>query len=257
MQERADNILAAFRREPEATRWTIRFGLAGPLLIVCIDAVANLLLSPLITGFLDLLLIFSYGIVLAFMIVRIMNASERWGVESALTARKISNRVQKRGEEEDEEIAPARMQSAVTPSFQEAHFLRRLQEEISAARRDGSHVSLIWLDVSVPGADPFPAQVEKMATDVAELLASQSRTIGASLSLTMNEYVFTIPNHDKAKAHDFMRKLVLGLGKYWVHCGIAEYPKEAANGEELYERARALCDASRHGRDEPRVAQAI
>jgi hypothetical protein len=145
----------------------------------------------------------------------------------------------------------------VTAGFQEAHFLRRLQEEVSAARRDGSHVSLIWLDVSVPGSDPFPAQVEKMATDVAELLASQARVIGASLSHTMNEYGFTLPNHDKAQAHEFMRKLVLGLGKYWVHCGIAEYPKEAADAEKLYERARASCDASRHGREDPNIAQAV
>jgi hypothetical protein len=256
MQERADNILAAFRREPEATKWMVRFGLAGPLVIVCADAIANALLSPIATGFFDLLLILTYGLVLAFMIVRIMNASERWGVESALAARKVSNRVQKRSDADEEAELATRPATPVTSSFQEAHFLRRLQEEVSAARRDGSHISLIWLDISVPGAEPFPAQVEKMATDVAELLASQARTIGASLSLTMNEHVFTLPHHDKTQAHEFMRKLVLGLGKYWVHCGIAEYPAEAGDADKLYQRARALCEASRQGREEPSIARA-
>lgn len=256
MQDRADSILAAFRREPEAARWTVRFGLAGPIVIVVVDAIANMLLSPVVTGLVDLILILTYGLVLAFMIVRIMNASERWGVESALTARKISNRVQKRGEEDDADQAPARG-SIVTSSFQETHFLRRLNEEVATARRTGASVSLIWLDVSVPGADPFPAQVEKMATDVAELLASQARMIGASLSLTMNEYVFSLPGHDKAKAHDFMRKLVLGLGKYWVHCGITDYPKEVGDADKLYQRARDLCEASRQGRDASSVAQAV
>jgi hypothetical protein len=256
MQERADSILTAFRREPEATRWAVRFALAGPIVIVLVNAIASALLGTIATGILDLLLILAYGLGLAFQIVRIMHASERWGVESALTARKISNRVQKRGDDEEDEEPPVQRSVAPTASFQEAHFLRRLTEEVAAARRDGSHVSLIWLDVSVPGADPFPAQVEKMATDVAELLASQSRTLGASLSLTMNEYVFSIPNHDKAKAHEFMRKLVLGLGKYWVHCGIAEYPKEANDADALYARARALCEASRQGREEPAPARA-
>jgi len=257
MQERADNILAAFRREPEATRWTVRFGLAGPIVIVVVDAIGNFLLSPVMISLIDLLLILTYGLVLAFMIVRIMNASERWGVESALAARKISNRVQKRGDEDEAEEAPARSAVPVTASFQEAHFLRRLNEEVATARRTGTTLSLIWLDVSVPGADPFPAQVEKMATDVAELLASQARTIGASLSLTMNEYVFTLPGHDKAKAHDFMRKLVLGLGKYWVHCGITDYPKEVSDADRLYQRARDLCEASRQGHDASTIAQAV
>ena len=254
MQERAYNILAAFKREPEATRWLLRFGVAGPIVIVLWDQLASLVLSTIIVGAIDLLSIMAYGAGLSIMIVRIMNASERWGVESALTARKISDRVQNRGDNESEHevhgIAP-------TKTFQEAHFLRRLQEEVAAARRDGSHVSLVWLDVSVAGADPYPAQTEKMATDVAELLAGQAKTIGASLSLTLNEYVFSLPHHDKAKAHEFMRKLILGLGKYWCHCGIAEYPKEAADAEKLYDRARALCDASREGRDEPTIAHAI
>jgi hypothetical protein len=254
MQERAYNILAAFKREPEAANWLLRFGLAGPIVIVLWDQLASQVLSSILVGVVDLLSIMAYGAGLSVMIVRIMNASERWGVESALTARKISNRVQNRGDEEPEHALHG---SAPTKNFQETHFLRRLQEEVAAARRDGSHVSLVWLDVSVAGADPYPAQTEKMSTDVAELLASQSKTLGASLSLTLNEYVFSLPNHDKAKAHEFMRKLVLGLGKYYCHCGIAEYPKEAADAEKLYDRARALCDASRDGREEPKIAHAI
>ena len=253
MQERADNLFAAFKREPGATKWLLRFGMAGPIAIVLWDQLGGMVLSTLLVSVVDLLLIMAYGIGLSIMIVRIMSASERWGVQSALTARKVANRVHLRGDDEEQ---PATRASAGT-GFQEAHFLRRLQEDIANARRDGSQVSLIWLDVSVPGADPYTAQLEKMATDVAELLASQSKTIGASLSLTMNEYVFSLPHHTKAQAHEFMRKLVLGLGKYWCHCGIAEYPKDASDAEKLYGRARALCEASREGRDEPSVAQAI
>jgi hypothetical protein len=254
MQDRADSILAAFKREPEATKWLIRFGLTGPIVIVLWDMISAMVVSSIVTGVVDLLAILVYGVGLSTMIVRIMNASERWGVESALTARKVANRVHKRDEEDEEE--PVRGASSTT-SFQEAHFLRRLQEEVSAARRDGSQVSLVWLDVSVAGAHPYPAQVEKMATDVAELLAGQSKIIGSSLSLTLHEYAFSLPHHDKAKAHEFMRKLILGLGKYWCHCGIAEYPKDVADAEKLYDRARALCAASREGREEPRIAHAV
>ena len=254
MQDRADNLFAAFRREPAATKWLLRFGVAGPIAIVLWDQLASLLVPTIAVGVVDLLLIMAYGSGLSIMIVRIMNASERWGVESALTAPKVADRVNKRADDELE--APARGTSA-TAGFQEAHFLRRLQEEVATARRTGSHVSLIWLDVSVPGVDPYPAQVEKMATDVAELLASQSKTIGSSISLTFNEYVFSLPNHTHAQAHEFMRKLVLGLGKYWCHCGIAEYPAEASDAEKLYARARALCEASREGREEPSIAEAV
>ena len=167
----------------------MRFGVAGPIAIVLWDQLGGLLLPSLAVSIVDLLLIMAYGIGLSVMIVRIMNASERWGVESALTARKVANSIHKRGEVEEEQ--PSRGASSTT-SFQEAHFLRRLQEEIVTARRDGSHVSLIWLDVNVPGANPYPAQVERMATDVAELLASQS-TNDRRLSEPDSERVRLLP----------------------------------------------------------------
>ncbi len=251
MQHKADGLLAAFKREPEQTRWLIRFGLAGPIAIVLWDFIGNLLVSNILVGVGLLLGILVYGGILSWMIVRIMNASERWGVESALTAKKFSSRVQKH-EEESPAHAPT------TSSFQEAHFLRRLAEEVSAARRDGSHLSVIWLDVNVPGDDPYPAQNDKMALDVAELLASQSKTIGASLNLNVNEYVFTIPHQDLTGARGFMRKLLLGLGRYWCHCGIAEYPKDGSDAEAIFKKARDRCEASREGRDESNsIAQAV
>lgn len=254
MQERADTLFAAFKREPEQTRWLVRFGLAGPIVIVLWDWVSGLFLSDLFAGLGLLALVLVYGLSLSWMIVRIMNASERWGVESALTARKFSKRAQSRGDEE----APAGDHAPATAAFHQAHFLRRLADEVSAARRDGSHLSVVWLDVSVPGDDPYPAQVEKMATDVAELLGSQSKTIGASLDLNLNEYVFTLPHLDRAGAHAFMRKMLLGLGKYWCHCGIAEYPKDGGDAEAVFAKAQARCEASRQGRDETSsVAEAV
>lgn len=253
MHDRADNLFAAFKREPEATKWLLRFGVGVPVLIVLWDQIGSRFLSSFLVGVVDLLAILVYGAGLSVLIVRIMIASERWGVESALTARKITNRVQLR---DDEQHQPESRAVTAATSFQEAHFLRRLQEEVAASRRAGSHLSLIWLDVNVPGEDPYPAQVEKMATDVAELLATQSKTIGSSFSRNLNEHLFTLPHHSRTEAREFMRKLVLGLGRYWCHCGIAEYPADATDAEKLFERARERCDASREGRDEP-AAKAV
>lgn len=252
MQERADNLFSPFKREPGQTRWLVRFGLAVPIVILLWNIVGGMFLDEIIIGVGLLLGIFVYGIGLAIQIVRIMSASERWGVESALNARRVSSRVQTRGDLIDETV----IRESATINFQHAQFLRRLSEDVVASRRDGSHVSVIWLDVSVPGMNPYPAQTEKMAVDVAELLASQSKTIGATLNLSLNEYVFSLPQHDRAAAHAFMRKLLLGLGKYWCHCGIAEYPTDGTDAESVFQKARERCDASREGSEEPSPSRA-
>lgn len=251
MQETLKALSAAFKREPEQTKWLLRIGLGGPLLIVAWDVLGGLALAGAAVSIIDGLAILVYGAVISMLIAQTMHASERWGVESAITARKFSTRVQKATDAKDDGSGQVADSHA---AFRQAHFLTRLKEEVGQARRDGAEMSVIWLDVGVPGLDPLPSQNEKMALDVAELLASQAKTIGSSLDVNLNEYVFTIPQ-GKAGAHGFVRKLILGLGKYWCHCGIVEYPRDAMDAEALFKQARGLCEASRQGKEAPEPSE--
>ena len=244
MQDRFDGFFAAFKREPEQTKWLLRIGIAVPLLVVAWNVAGREVTSSIVIGIVVLLAMMAYGVALSIMTMRIMRASERWMVEAAVTARRFSDRVQKR--EEDDDVDPA---SAVHSAFQQANFLARLKEDVAKARREGDRFCVVWLDVQVPGADPLPSQTDRMALDVAELLGGQATTIGHSLDLSLNEYVFTIPHHSKSEGRAFLSKLILGLGRYWCHCGIVEYPTEGTDAEALFARARELCEASRQGKD--------
>jgi hypothetical protein len=244
MQDRFDGFFAAFKREPDQTKWLVRIGVGVPLLIVAWNFVGREVTSSIVVGLVDLLAMMAYGIALSVVTVRIMRASERWTVESAVTARRFSDTVQGR-----EEAEPLDAKAAVHSTFQQANFLARLKDDVAKARRDGDRFCIVWLDVQVPGTDVLQAQTDKMALDVAELLGGQANTIGHSLDLSLNEYVFTIPHHSKSEGRAFLSKLILGLGRYWCHCGIVEYPADVTDAEGLFARARALCEASRQGKD--------
>jgi hypothetical protein len=83
-----------------------------------------------------------------------------------------------------------------------------------------------------------------MAVVVAHLLASQARTLGLSINLNANEYVFSLPHHDAPTARAFVSKIVQALGNYWCNCGIATYRLDGTDGESLFKRARQLCRES-------------
>jgi hypothetical protein len=114
------------------------------------------------------------------------------------------------------------------------------------SRREGHELSVIALELNVPGQEISPAVVEQVSFEVAHLASSQAKSISQSLAVGPNEFVFCLPGFDHAASRDFMRKVVQGLGSYWCHFGMAVYPENATDAESLFNFARQQCEQSRH-----------
>ncbi len=249
MQERLESFLAPFRREPDQTKLLIRVGLAGPLVITVWNLAGVLVISNIVVSLVSLLLMLIYGAAMLVMVTSIMTEDERWQADSEANSRRLGRRLSKPQASDPEPVAVS--EAKVTSlrqdspgSFQQVHFMLHFQEEVARARREGLEISLVWLEVNLPGGGSSLPRTEKMAVEVAHLLVSQAKTIGQQFNLNSNEYVFTLPAHNQEMAHAFVSKLVQALGNYWCNCGIATYRVDGTDGESLFRRARQLCRES-------------
>ena len=261
MQDQPDGLLATFRAESEQTKWLLRFGAAGAVFIVMWSWAGSLLLPTLVVGAVNLLAVLTYGAGIAIFVVRIMHASKRWQIE----VRVRTNSFQKEQElpaAAEESVAPERtlarertlyaVGSSAAPAsptpiksnFHKVHFTLRLQAEVEHARREGSEMGVVWLDVGLPGLDTAEREAENLAADIAKLFAGQAKTIGQPLNIKQNQYVFSLPGQGRGNSRAFVSKLVQALGSYWCNCGIAIYPQDGTSAQELYDEAQQLCEES-------------
>jgi hypothetical protein len=345
MQEKVENILALYRREPEQTELILKLGLATPLVIILFHWIGNYVMPGILVSLIALAMILMYGAVLAILSGSLIHSIQRWEVESAVQARQLltGDRRRRRPEEPAPEVddlysfvevdvdqpapppppahrppaprpreaqpwqdTPARPREAaqhqaappprltprdvpqqdapdpprVTPlpsrqaapardaelerlyadlpatpppvphyaRFQEVYFLLRLQEDVLRARREGHELSVIVLNVTLPGGDATPTQMEKLAFDVAHLASNQAQTISLPLQVGDTEFAFSLPLTDQQAAKAFVSRLVQNLGEYWCHYGMASYPHEGTDAESLYVYAREQCRESMEGR---------
>jgi hypothetical protein len=255
MNETADDsILAVLKREPQRTQGILRFSLAAAGLIVVVDFAGSFLLPDLVVLPIMLFLILAYAGVLTYLIANLVRAADRWQMESAMQARRMVSPVDRRTERSPAtpSAAPVAPPAAVTQAdFHRVYFLLRLNDEVQRARREGRDMSVVALDVTVPGRELTPALVEKVGFDLAHMAASQSKTISQPVGVGPTEFVFSLPQSEYATAKSFLSKVVQALGDYWCHYGIAVYPDDATDAESLYERARQQCEASRQDRARP------
>ena len=135
---------------------------------------------------------------------------------------------------------------ALEPRFHQVYFLLRVTEEVQRARREGYEMSVLALDVTVPGRELTPQLVEKVSFELAHIASSQNKVISYSLSLGPTEFVFSLPHLDRAETKDFVSKVVQSLGDYWCHYGVAHYPDDATDAESMVDFARQQCEASRN-----------
>jgi hypothetical protein len=150
--------------------------------------------------------------------------------------------------EEEEIDAEAEVASppALEPRFHQVYFLLRVTEEVQRARREGYEMSVLALDVTVPGRELTPQLVEKVSFEMAHIASSQNKVISYSLSLGPTEFVFSLPHLDRVETKDFVSKVVQSLGDYWCHFGVAHYPDDATDAESMVEFARQQCESSRN-----------
>lgn len=271
MQDKPDGFFATFKAEWEQTKWLLRYAAVGAVFVVTWSWVGSLFLSAIIVGAVNLLAVLLYGSGIAVLVIRIMYAAKRWQIEpleraeplavskSLMRAASDGRPLQKASTSNDAEGIVSQSTTATPKSnFHKVHFMLRLQEEVENARREGSEIGVAWLDVTLPGRGSADLEAEKLAADVANLLAGQAKTIGQPLNINQNQYVLSLPGQGRASATAFVSKLVQAMGNYWCNCGIAIYPKDGTSAQALYDEARRICEGSgRRGseaEDLPRAA---
>jgi hypothetical protein len=127
-------------------------------------------------------------------------------------------------------------------TFDRWYFQLRLDDEVKRARRgaggQGSQVSIVVMKVSAPGGYTSPAMMEQINFDVANMAASLAKTMTMPNAIGPLEYGFLLPDTSRAEARSRVAPLLNPLGNYWCEFGIAEYPTDGDEAEELLQIAR-------------------
>ena len=290
MKERHNGLLAAMRREPEQADFLLKFGLGGPLVIVAWGWLAAYILPAPAIAPLTLILTLVYGGVLAYLVYGISEAAGRWQVDAAEQAsrliasrRHLGRPVGHYDEPQARETPQAHALDAPQPAppsqpappppppaprplspslepepgFQQRYFLMRLEAELQEARREGRQMSVVALDVTVPGLELSRATVDKVCVEMALIAANHAKTISRPVSVGPTEFLYSLPRTDQEEAKAFVSKVIQALGDYWCHFGVAVYPNDATDAESLIERALDACEESRQGKDQQRQPSGV
>ncbi|HEX5367804.1 MAG TPA: hypothetical protein VFY10_00140, partial [Dehalococcoidia bacterium] len=153
------------------------------------------------------------------------------------------------GDDEDEPEPKKRASARIVEesnSFHVTYFMSRLNEEVKSARRHGHQMSVVVLDVTIPGAETSPDQAEKISLEVARIAALHPQTISLQLALGPTEFMFSMPRSDAKATKEFVSQIIGSLGRYWCHFGTASFPREATSAEALVDVAREACETSRN-----------
>jgi len=260
MEEDTNSLREAFRRQPDETNFLVKFGLGGPCVIWVAGNVAGLFWPTLGATTVMLLMTLVYGLVLAVLSARTAHSGATRRYAEAALGRRTSalprfggprslHDVQAQPPEKAAPAPPPPPPPAVraTP-FHEKYFMLRLREEVQNARRDHRGMTVVALDVTMPGLQATPEIVSRVCSDIAELASNQHKTISQPFHVAESEFVFSLPYCEAGESKAFVSKVVQGLGDYWCHFGIARYPDDATDADSLVAKAREACEASRQGK---------
>lgn len=234
--ERLSDIASALRQDKGRAGLLLRVGAGGALLIVAWDQVGSLFLPVFAVVPVALLLTFTYAGVITMLITGAVQAANRRQFEAALQSERLLTRGRQRA------VEGASPNDSAEATFHQAYFLIRLEEEVKRARREGYELSLICLDVSVPGHKPEGEVLEAICYDVATLVSGQEKTISLAGCLAPTVFVLCLPRTDARAARAFLSKCLQGLGSYWCQSGLATYPGDATNSSALLECAWQSCE---------------
>jgi hypothetical protein len=254
----SDGLISVIRREPERSNLLLKLGIGVPVVIVIGDVVARLFIPTVAVAPITLALILLYGAGIALLAAHLVHTADRWAVDSAMQARRlwtVSRRANEQLTSDDiDEYTPDETEGPTAPStmlgvsFSRVYFLLRLQEEVMRCRREGSVMSLVYIDAMQPGQETSSAALEKTVFEMANLASHHVKTISLPLHAGPTEYAFCLPHSNAEETNDFVSKLVRALGDYWCHFGTAVYPEDGSDAESLFNHAKLECDASRQGK---------
>jgi GGDEF domain-containing protein len=249
-----ESFLGALKREPDKFWLTMRFGLAGAIGVVIGSWVLAVILPPVPTFVMLFVLILVYAGCLGYLTANLVRSLDRWQVDAAKQHAKLATTRRY----VDRSVAEAPLPPP-TPqaTFQQSYFLLRLTENVKDARRHGTPLSLIALDVTMPNETMSAELADKINFEIAHIAADHARTISVPMSTGETEFMFCLPNVDAKGAKAFLSLLVQGLGRYWCHFGVVSYPEDGSESETLFNRAREACEMSRQGREPEKRSQAV
>jgi hypothetical protein len=251
-----NNLLALLRHDPRQTQTLLRVGLGGALLIVLWLSLGGIVLSQILVSLLGIVFTTTYGTALVALGGKLVQSAGRWEVDAAVNAQRLLESDFRRAPAGPAPGAPATtapnppllgdviqaIQEAGAVStasrFQEVYFLTRLNEDVQKARREGSRLSVLVLEVDLPTSDPDDAEVDKLAVDFANVASNLKSRVSNPLQIGRTEYAFYVPGADRTMAESVMRSFVQALSAYWCQFGLAVYPENGSNAEGLLEAAR-------------------
>jgi GGDEF domain-containing protein len=255
--------MAALRHEPEHAAMLLKVGAAGPILVGVWVALGSLVLSGLIIAVVAFLLVTAYGIAVAVLAAGVVSASSAAMTASRRLAPSATRRHERNGAQiravTDEDDQAARHPAPMTDSnpFHVSYFVNRLREEVKNARRHGHEMSVVVLDVTIPGSEMTPEQAEAIAHEVARIASQHPQTISLQLAITDSEFMFSMPHSDAKATKEFVSQVIGALGRYWCHFGTASFPRQATSAEALVDAAREACEMSRNDGKPGQVRQAV
>ena len=135
-------------------------------------------------------------------------------------------------------IAAVEASQSSPPRFHEVFFLLRLTADVQRARREASNLSVLVLDVNLSKGRPEAEQLDVLSYDLAKAVFTLEGQISYPLQLGPAEFAFYLKNTGREKAQTFMRPFIQALSDYWVHFGLAVYPEDGTQPEQLLEAAR-------------------
>jgi GGDEF domain-containing protein len=249
MEERKDSLLAIIRRNPERADILLKLLVGGPVVLLAWDRLASYVLPWVaVTPITAVLLLGLLGL-FGYLVGRTVREADKFAVESSFVAHRLLSGSANRAPGVSAATPVAgddRRASRVNASaFDDYYFRMRLDDEVNASRIEGHQMSLVSLYVTAPGEASTPAVAERMGVEIARLVAGQAKVISRTVAVGDNEFVFSLPKTEHEEARKFVSKLINALGEYWCDYGIATFPTHATNAEDLYKRARELCQESR------------
>lgn len=247
--------MAALRHERERTSTLLKVGAAGPLLIAAWVIGGSILLSSVIVAVVAFALVVAYGAAVTVIVGGIARHDDSYQVASRRlepSAKRYAGRDDleiplAEDEAEAPEPRPSRRMVEESNTFHVTYFMNRLTDEVRSARRHGHQMSVVVLDVMVPGSEVAAEQAETVSQEVARIAALHPQTITQLLAIGPTEFIFSMARSDARTTKEFVSQVVGALGDYWCHFGTASFPREATSAEALIDAARDACETSRRG----------
>ena len=150
----------------------------------------------------------------------------------------------------------------VTGLYNHRHFQNHLTIEVERAKRHGRILSLIMIDIDLfknfNDAKGHP-EGNRLLQSVGQILKDSVRNIDVVFRYAGDEFAILLPDTDKAHAKEVAERVRLKteqqLKDATLSLGIASFPADATNFEDLVEKAdQALYLAKRSGKNQTVVA---